>query len=368
MKMQISSILASALWALAMSLQPAAGKPSAKVEIIEPFDTWLATEQVDFYVRITNTGGEPLLLPGAGHAGEDLFFEGPPAIPSTDIQEEVHLPRVENARTPRFPGDRVVLPPGGATVLSDLDYNEGNLTFPGLFPQVRVHFLIERGVWFSSDWTVRKILPVPDMTAIEPIFKFEVSPMFKGQPPEEIRPLKVGGETWLFTSRSPSYAGWRFCRVPDGVNPVAFKYDQEARRLTIRFDGGEEDVVINTRTGAPLSGSERTVPHLYLWKKLSGRPFTDVYQNTLDWMARQKAADQGKSGSPQSAPTNPGNPPEGVAPQNTLSQKPQTAAQSGESIPGRKPWWLWLVLGVTALGGSIAAVLRWRRGRTTSAR
>lgn len=80
MKQQITALSALALWALAMSLQPAAGKPSAKVEIIEPFDTWLATEKVDFYVRITNTGSEPLLLPGAGHAENDLFFEGDPAI------------------------------------------------------------------------------------------------------------------------------------------------------------------------------------------------------------------------------------------------------------------------------------------------
>lgn len=360
MKQQITALSAFALWALAMSLQSAVGKPSAKVEIIEPFDTWLATEKIDFYVRITNTGGEPLPLPGAGHAGEDLFFEGPPAIPSIDIQEEIRLPRVENARTPRFPGDRIVLPPGGVTVLSDLDYNDSNLTFPELFPQVRVHFLIERGVWFSSDWTVRKILPVPDLTDIKPLFEYELDPMFRGQPLEEVRPVKVGVETWLFITRSPTYAGRRLCRVPDGVKPAAFKYDQEACRLTIRFDDGEEDVVINTRTGRPLTGSERTVPHLYLWKKLSGRPFTDVYQNTLDWMARKKAADQGKPGSPQSAP---GNPPEGVAPQNTLYQKPQTAAQSGESIPDRKPWWLWLVLGATALCGSIVAVLRWRRGR-----
>lgn len=277
----------------------------------------------------------------------------------------MRLPKVEDARTPRFPGDKVILPPGGASVLSDLDYNSA-IMYPELFPRVRVHFLAELGVWFSSDWTTRKILPVPDLTDIKPIFEYELDPMFRGQPLKEVRPVKVGAETWLFTSRSPSYAGDRLCRVPDGVKPVAFQRDEEQQRLRIEFDGGEEPVVINTRTGAPLTGSERTVPHLHLWKKLAGRPFTDVYQNTLDWMAREKAADQGKPGSPQSAPTNPGNPPEGVAPQNTLSQKPQTAAQSGESIPGRKPWWLWLVLGVTALGGSIVAVLRWRRGAAAS--
>lgn len=360
MKNQIATL--TTLVAFAMSLQVAVGKPSAKVEIIQPFETWLATEIVDFYVRITNVGAEPLKV--IGYSESDIFFELDPTALSSTAYRAMPFPKVERANTPEFKG--MLVPPGGHVMLSDRDYNDINISTPEYSTRVRVHFLIERGVWFTSDWTTRNILPVPDMTHIKPLFEFELSPMFKGQPLEEVRPLKVGDETWLFTSRSPSYAGRRFCRVPDGVKPTAFTYDQEARRLTIQFDNGEEPVIINTRTGAPLTGSERTVPHLHLWKNLSGRPFTDVYQNTLDSMAHKKAAAQGKSGLPQPAPVSPVNPPEGIAPQNQLSQKPQPTAAPGESIPRRNVWWPWLVFAALVVSGSVAAVLRWRHRQSKS--
>ncbi len=63
---------------------------------------------------------------------------------------------------------------------------------------------------------------------------------------------------------------------------MSFVHDLEARRLTIRFASNEEPVVINTRTGLPVSGSERTAPHLHLWQQIAGRPFSDSYKEVIE--------------------------------------------------------------------------------------
>ena len=180
---------------------------------------------------------------------------------------------------------------------------------------------------------------MPDLTKVEPLFEYELDPMFRGKPKKQLRPVKIAGETWLCVSQAPAYVRRRLCRVPEGITPKAFSFDQGAQRLTIRFDGGEEEVVINTRTGAPLTGSERTVPHLHLWKKLSGRPFTDVWQNTMDAMKRREQQEAAAQGQPA----------------------PSETGASDESIPRRNGRWLWLALGALVLGGGLAAALRWRR-------
>ena len=272
------------LLAAALMAQAAGGEKSARIELIDPFPSWFATENLDFYVRVTNTGEEPLPLAWLGRDNSDLFFEIPPESRRNDDNmvdiPRGFLPRVESADKPK--GWGLVLPPGRAYVLSDADYNEGDFVFSERFTQLRVNLLLEKGRWVSSEWIERNILPAPDLSG-EALYEFTLSPMFEKKP-NKVLPLKMGDETWLFSHHTgnPSRVGRRLCRVPLGTTVSSINYDMESRRMTILFEGDEEAVVINTRTGLPLSGSERTVPHLHLWKKLSGRPFTDVYKQILE--------------------------------------------------------------------------------------
>ena len=259
--------------------QTASGGGNAKVEIIDPFANWFLTENLDFFVRVSNTGDEPLPLAWLGRDNTDLFFEIGPESRRQD-GSQLFLPKVETAEKPPHWG--LVLPPNRAYVLSDADYNEADFVNSECFTRVRVNLLLEKGQWVSSDWVERKILPAPDLNG-KSLYDFILDPIFKGIP-NKVLPLKMGDETWLFSHHTgnPGRVGRRLCRVPDGSTVSSIKFDMDARRLTIRFDGGEESVIINTRTGLPVSGSERTVPHLHLWQKLAGRPFTDVYQQILE--------------------------------------------------------------------------------------
>ena len=141
--------------------------------------------------------------------------------------------------------------------------------------------------------------------------------------------------------------GGRLCRVPPGSN-LSFEYDLEARRLKIRFGGDEEPVVVNTRTGKPVSGSERTVPQLYLWKLLAGRPFTDTWQQMVE-MDKGMKDERGRTLTTVPAVIN-----------QRTQQRPHGGASTGDLSVGNL--WIWFA-GV----GSLLAVLLgglWFRYRT----
>ncbi len=144
----------------ATSFQHVKSETNAKVEIIQPFQAWFLTENVDFFVRVANIGDKAIRV--ANTAQEDLFFEIAPKV-TTLVGDVLNLPKVENAGRSEPKG--LLLPPGRAYTLSDADYNEADLVNSECFTRVRVHLLIETGRWVSSEWTERKILPAPDLNA-----------------------------------------------------------------------------------------------------------------------------------------------------------------------------------------------------------
>lgn len=180
------------------------------------------------------------------------------------------------------------------------------------YQRIRPHLRVRTGTWIPGEWHDRKIEEVPNLTSAKSLCDFKLG---SDGPKHSVVALPIPEGIWLYGCRLPASYSWpvangqvdrRICRLPDGKMPTSITSDDDARRLTIRFGGGEEDVVINTRTGMPLSGSERTVPHLHLWKKLAGRPFTDSYQEMLDRIARRKADAQGHPDSDQvQAPSKP---------------------------------------------------------------
>lgn len=257
---------------------PAKAGINAKIEIIEPYTAWFATEDVDFFLRITNTGDKnfPVFL-ACNDPRQQIFFE----VDDKDRREggnALNLPDVVNAKKTDFNGFKV--PPGQAYVMSDLDYNEIALDTPEAFRRVRVHLIVPQAGYVSSQWIDRQFVETPDLN-LEPLFTYVNSSMLRARPCGVI-PLQVNDETWLFSHYIGSNkVGGRLCRVPPG-SKLSFEHDLETRRLKIYFGGDEEPVVINTRTGKPVSGSERTVPQLYLWKQLAGRPFTDSWQRMVE--------------------------------------------------------------------------------------
>lgn len=274
------------------------------------------------------------------------------------------LPNVANAKTNEIKG--MTIPPGRAYVLSDLDYNERGLDCSECFTRARIHFLIEPGKWVSSEWTERKILPDPNLN-VASLYEYVLDPAFKDSPCK-ILPLKVGDETWLFShSSGDERVGRRLCRVPKGMEPSSFQYDPKTRRLTIVFNGNEEPVVINTRTGRPLSGSERTVPHLHLWKRIAGRPFTDFWQELTEQyqgktierdrmmttvpaiMEQSKDAPSRLSASDREA--NEG--------QRKTNRSDAGSLNIAEEQRARRSWWLFMLAGVFLLTLGLIFFLKW---------
>jgi len=248
-------------------------EPRAKLEVLDPYESTFLSESLTLFVRITNTGDMPISI-RVGQESE-LYFETDPHAPGS-TEDQIPRSRFD------FPTEKLkgfVLPAGRARVLSDLDYNEGDMMNPSVFVRVRAHFLIERGRWVASEWYERNIIPTPNLD-IESLYDYRFA---AGSGLLAVIPLSVGGETWLFLHPQGSgNVGRRLCRLPDGVKPSFIEHNQETRRLTILFGENEDPVVINTRTGMPVSGSEKTVPQLHFWKRIAGRPFSDFLQEMKD--------------------------------------------------------------------------------------
>lgn len=70
--------------------------------------------------------------------------------------------------------------------------------------------------------------------------------------------------------------GGRNARVPEGATP-RFRTEDGKQTLIIEFDGVEDEPVrVNIAQAFPLSGSELTVPHLHLWRRLTDRSMFDM--------------------------------------------------------------------------------------------
>ncbi len=257
-------------------ISQARSETNVKVEIIQPFEKWFLTEDVDFYVRVSNVGKDPIRLIGISEV--DLFFEVDPKA-TTLSGDTLQLPKVEQAKEKK-PGG-LVIPPGKAYVMNDAGYNAADFVASECFTRVRVHLLLEPGKCVSSDWVDREIIPTPKIDQPS-LYDFHYSS--NSSTPKEVIQLPISDESWLFakSKEDSKRVGSRLCRVPKGLKVADISHDMESRRLTIQFVGNEEPVVINTRSGLPVSGSERTVPHLHLWKKISGRPYTDFYQRMME--------------------------------------------------------------------------------------
>jgi hypothetical protein len=323
-KLNCSGLCRSLLALAACSAAFAAdGTPPVRVELIEPFAFTYGSEYAVMFVRITNTGNTPLLFTGLGKES-DLQFENPPPV-SGEPSEFVPLWSKRFAFTNMLPRvkEGQSIEPGEALVLSQLDFDDDYFSHAQWeFPRVRPHFRVGAGEWVAGEWHDRKLLPTPDLTKVASLYDYKLG---GSGPIHSVIELSAEGETWLFGSRlardskiigERGRVDRRLCRLPDGKLPVSIVHDEAERLMTIRFGNGEEDVVINTRSGMPVSGSERTVPHLHQWFKLAGRPFTDVYRQ---WkgipvpMPKTAVAHPNQSGSPEmpgKAPSNTGGTPD----------------------------------------------------------
>ena len=249
----------------------------ARVELVAPFEGQrLETTSPDLYVRVVNTGTAPIFV------GKDLLFE------VGGIETELHQPaglhpssqpttrEQFEARYGRKSKLGVMVPPGHAYAMSEVDYGIHNLGTRVAQP-VRVHYRVANDHWVTSEWLEPTIAPRPKLIG-DPLLRYQIS---EGGPKSAVSIAEIGDERWVVlnadqTSRSTYSRGIyrRVCRVPPGAPPVSVSLDQGARILTVRFPDGEPDVVFDNRNGVPLSGSERTVPHLHLWEQFAGRPFT----------------------------------------------------------------------------------------------
>ena len=335
---------------------PIAAGVSAKVEIVDPFPVWVASESADLYIRVINTGDKSFtLLTSAARLKEsDLRFEWqtedkrafpaqgtPPIAPGLPDGGGLFADAPAGKA-----GGFVRIPPSHAYVLSERDYPECQIPSESQMG-VRVHVRIADREWIASDWVRRTIIPCPKFPD-QPLFRFRLEP---GDEPELVSAVELWGEKWLF-ARVPSnpYNLWRLCRLPSGTILRAIEHDMQRRRLTLRFGEGEPDVMIDSRGGQPLSGSERTVPHLHLWKKLSGRPFTDNYQLLMiegapDHTGPTPTKDLIRTTVPAAAPP----PPEGTG------SRPEAGSGKAASSapPGPGSIWAWVA------GGAVVVLCAW---------
>lgn len=318
----------------------------AEVKIVNPFPESFIREQVDFYVCITNTGSKDLVVDVGPGTHQDVVLEVDPAL-SRSPHPPTYLRRVEDVRKKVPSRHALLLRPGETYAQNRVDLRDDALDDWEACVRVRAHFLIDTGRWATSDWVERNILPAPDLH-VKAIHEYPLDEG-EGQPRRAVIPLKVRDETWLFfrlTGRNLV----RLCRCPGGTLPSSFEDDVDGERLTIRFDGESEPVVIDTNTAIPVSGSERTVPQLHLWKKLAGRPFTDNHrlqmENAVGHTGPMPATDMTRRTVPVAVPATPAG----------TGVQPEAGSGKGASSSPRGSGYLWALV---AAGGVVVALCAW---------
>jgi len=126
----------------------------------------------------------------------------------------------------------------------------------------QIHLLIGEGHSVSSPAMERRYIVNPKAWESEPIAEIHTRSLGLNS---QIRVIEIGENKWLFNNRA------RLCALPHGATPKV-STDEIREFIHIEFEGSDEmPVVISNRTSHPVSGSERTVPHLYLWESITAR-------------------------------------------------------------------------------------------------
>jgi hypothetical protein len=318
--------------------------PDAKVEVFDPHETWLEGERWGVYIKVTNTSDEafPLLFhPDSNSEYLQLFvtaeFGNPssPEVPRDLLAKP--LPQGERSNWGAIAsageGHSVLVRPGESFVYGP----EAVLETEGLYAlssrrmaTYQVHLLIGDGHWVSSELEKRKFIIDNEAWENEIVGEVEGASANVKLP---FRKISIDGLTWLFEGRQ------RLCIVPDGATPRISTFDNR-EFVRIEFEGSEEEpVVTSNRHGHPLSGSVRTVPHLYLWKSLTSRPMGAATPDTRTDKA-EAVPGEGESS--------------GTAPQPNASAPPEGGHATGSPA-------LWITLGVGAVLLAGAAWLRRHR-------
>ncbi len=327
--------------AMAVSMLIASGDASdaaldAKVEVIDPYQTWLEGETWGVYIRITNTGDEafPLLFHPDLEASQIFVTAEFEAGSAEDPQPRTPpLPKVEEADwgNVRAAAERVgfTLHPGQAFVYGP----EAFVTTEGMYglgasrmSWYRVDLVLGDGHWVSSERVKRDFIHDDSAWTSAPLTNIGLTGADVSAP---VRVVNIAGANWLFEGRQ------RLCIVPGGATPRISTFDNR-EYVRIEFEGSDEEpVVTSNRHGHPLSGSERTVPHLYLWKSLTSRPMGAATPDTRPEKATAVPAEGERSGT---------------------SPRANASASAGRGHSTGSPT-LWVTLGV---GAVILAGAAWR--------
>ncbi len=252
----------------------AVAAPEAKVEVFDPYETWLEGERWGVYVRVTNTGSEP--FPLLTHPDtRQLFLEATLGEPSRPLPQNIledSLPKVEEAQWSVVeqaaawrgavevgPGEQFVYGPEAFIDIEGLHALQSRR-----MSSYRVHILLADGTWSSSPLTERRFVVDNEAWRAKPIAEIPLRTEGLNAP---VRKISVVGESWLFE------AGFRLCRAPAGYQPDFRVLGDSRDLLEITFAGIEGGkVLIDNRMANPISGPSELVPQLALWQRLTNRP------------------------------------------------------------------------------------------------
>lgn len=274
----------AALFSLTGLLQPAhtSTEPDGPIlwEIHQAFPTWVEGENWLVYTKLTNVGNEAVPLSGLPCESdvqqirfvpkwkEGKHFHGNHAhahhLPQMDAPWMSHLDWLGEPLTMLNENISRSLLPGQSEVLGDLEFRLLWMDNGMLDPHLESFQLAMRLGPNRYTQSKPQTLVFAEVAMLEkhPVLA-EVERAGGGLTP--IRQIRLGNETWLFNRSA------RIVRVPEGATP-RWHTEDEKQVLVIEFDGVEEEPVrVDIRQSFPLSGSERTVPHLHLWRSLTKR-------------------------------------------------------------------------------------------------
>ena len=279
-------------WFLSLGLLQAS---PVKWEIYQAFPSWIEGERFRLFVKIANASDE--ILPLASIPGESVV-EQIRLVPSWqnslrphshhDHTHSHHLLEVDKPWKSRWKWNDVLqslywgraLKPGDSEVIGDLGLRgiwvENGMPDPHMESfQLALRYGNDR--YALSKKQLLHFADVPKLEEHSSLVDITSTTGFT----IPIRQIEIEGEKWLFQSI------FRIARVPEGATPrFRMEYvpgetlgtgDVEEEILVIDFEGVEEEPVrILVRQAFPLSGSERTVPHLHLWQSLTDRSMLKV--------------------------------------------------------------------------------------------
>ncbi len=276
------------LLALFASLASLQGSPLAW-EIHQAFPSWIEGERFRAFVKVTNVGEE--VIPLAGHSW-NAVIEQTRLVPKwKEGMQHVHGGLLHSHHLPQtaepwkakqdwtvslyeFERDTSrALRPGQSEVLGDLSlrglwhhYEMPNTHLESFQLALRIG---QDRYAFSEPQrlVIAEAARVGSYPGNYPVIA-EVERV--GGHMISLSEIEIDGERWLFNRR------FRLARVPGGATP-RFRTEDEKETLVIEFDGvDEEPVRIDVRQLFPQSGSERTVPHLHLWRSLTDRSMHEM--------------------------------------------------------------------------------------------